>query len=128
MKGIPPTDKQFQSRRLFTSNVKTKLPGDFIASQNEKYIIFDMCRVIYKEGPNEGKLLLDIDLHSRDFLNFHPDYDGYIMACNTNYFSPIKYKIDRLSKYDIDFFFMIMGTEPFDISKCKFFIEMTLIF
>jgi hypothetical protein len=123
---FPATTKP-QERKFFTDKLEVRLPSDFTNSINEKFIRFDFVRVMYIKGEDIVKLILDIDLHSRDLPMSQPSYDGYIMACNWTNISKI-FRIDNYNMTMIKFFFMQMGTNFFDIEKCKFFIEMTLIF
>jgi hypothetical protein len=114
-------------RRFFTDKLRTYLPPDFIASTRAKFIQFDLVRIKYISGSKEGKLGLDISLHSNDFPSFHPSYSGYIMACNMNYYNSIKYEI-KGNITELNFHFRIMGIELFDIKDCQFFIELTLYY
>jgi hypothetical protein len=107
-------------RRLFSNKLRTILPSDFIVSERQKFIQFDLVRIKYISGNKTGKLALDIGLHSYDLPSFHPSYSGYIMACNTNYSESIKHEI-KGNMTEINFHFSVMGVESFDIKDYQFF-------
>ena len=73
---MTPSRNQITKTYFVTKDFENRFPPDFIASQNEKYIVVQQVKVLYK-----NMLIGDVELHS-DFIQRDAYCDHFVMFAN----------------------------------------------
>ena len=97
---------------FYTNTLETKLPDEFIASKNPKFIHVIHCRCIFNDY-----LVGDVELHA-SFIQRNDYFDGFVCYTNTILTKYKKYEVTR-PRPTFKVWFTDMDGKPVDVQRFK---------